>query len=636
MVGSDIRKRPTSQTLIVTRSSKERLEWKGKEFFDAEDLKGCCCQEKMLNVTSTKVRTALAEWRMPKFYSREAQSIIMKTLKWPKKKTKVEPISEVIRATCTTPMVSESNARSSVDAVEEETHTQVEIKQEISSLTLVENRPPLPRRKRQPPQLRMDAWEPLKRKRGGPFADLRVPEAPEAARVKQPGVMKFQPPFFSNLHHYWTVTASPICRLLEVTMCTLTRRGTDGTLRLAYYPDCVQKEPVVLFLATSEMAEFNRNILQMGTVHLHCVYLAFDIIQAQTPDIDPDTDHGRLVRSFLQKAVVVTSQRTLLSTVHASFVLFDAMHCMVMCKPTYRTTPIAYAEEVVEIVNLHLGRQKLDDGRQLSLRFQMDEANTKYVQGGANQSSNIMDSEVNPFLASCMYATVLWRTLWVRVYKPKRLPRVIASDPLVVVPMSDDKATINIICDTLDYLLGHSHCPVVLHMGEVQYHTCTSLRHHPPVIVQVPSGRFAYIRLMTALRNLMAELKAVNIQRVHVFGVPFTGPISCWARWATRAVVLVDRAPLALPLHTPVVQGGMNGGGTSRSSGAERGVIAGTNGGVDTHWHPFLIRGVGETAGTTHVVRNGHDLVAMEQRHRIEHRSLSATPPRADGDRYAR
>eukprot|EP00971_Amphidinium_carterae_P019938 392910-Amphidinium_carterae.1 len=73
------------------------------------------------------------------------------------------------------------------------------------------------------------------------------------------------------------------------------------------------------------------------------------MVQVQVQDIDPDTDHGRMVRGFLETGIVMAAQRTLLSTVHAGFVIFDAMHCVIMCKPTYRAVPVAYAEEVGEI-----------------------------------------------------------------------------------------------------------------------------------------------------------------------------------------------------------------------------------------------------------------------------------------------
>eukprot|EP00971_Amphidinium_carterae_P232643 4616937-Amphidinium_carterae.1 len=91
----------------------------------------------MLNVTSTKVRAALAEWRMPKLYSREAQMIIMKTLSWPKAKTKADPSGVVVRD----------------GAFLQAQPPQEDVKEESKTLTLVENRPPLPRRKQQPPQL---------------------------------------------------------------------------------------------------------------------------------------------------------------------------------------------------------------------------------------------------------------------------------------------------------------------------------------------------------------------------------------------------------------------------------------------------------------------------------------------------
>eukprot|EP00971_Amphidinium_carterae_P056036 1105115-Amphidinium_carterae.1 len=213
--------------------------------------------------------------------------------------------------------------------------------------------------------------------------------------------------------------------------------------------------------------------------------------------------------------------------------------------------------------------------------------------------------------------------------------------------MTDDRGTIGIVCITLDFLLGIWHCPLVIYYGWVHFYACSSTSTWPctTVIINTPSGRNAYVRLMSALRNLLSELKSTNIRHIHVFGVPFSGPVTCWARWATKAVVMVDRitqkiimlfqqSPYALPWHAQVVQGGMQGVHAC-SNGAARNVVAGTRGGVATQWHPFRIIGTGETPGTAHVIRNGHDLVSMEERHRRSDRSHSATPTNLEGVRYA-
>eukprot|EP00971_Amphidinium_carterae_P223558 4435649-Amphidinium_carterae.2 len=88
LVGSDLMKRPSSQTLIVTRTRQELQDLARSEFYSILDSKGLCCQKKMLGVTSTKVRKALEERRIPLMYSERAQALIRQALGWPKKKMK--------------------------------------------------------------------------------------------------------------------------------------------------------------------------------------------------------------------------------------------------------------------------------------------------------------------------------------------------------------------------------------------------------------------------------------------------------------------------------------------------------------------------------------------------------------------
>eukprot|EP00971_Amphidinium_carterae_P063320 1253009-Amphidinium_carterae.1 len=88
LVGSDLMKRPPIQTLVVTRTLQERVSC-GPEYYDLEEDKGVCWQNRSLGVTSTKVRNALADRRMPRLYSTKAQRLIMAALNWTVKKKEI-------------------------------------------------------------------------------------------------------------------------------------------------------------------------------------------------------------------------------------------------------------------------------------------------------------------------------------------------------------------------------------------------------------------------------------------------------------------------------------------------------------------------------------------------------------------
>eukprot|EP00971_Amphidinium_carterae_P233938 4642223-Amphidinium_carterae.1 len=45
---------------------------------------------------------------------------------------------------------------------------------------------------------------------------------------------------------------------------------------------------------------------------------------------------------------------------------------------------------------------------------------------------------------------------------------------------------------------------------------------------------------MQALYNLVNVLRGSDAEQVHLFGLPQGGPITCWARWAAKAVIFVD------------------------------------------------------------------------------------------------
>eukprot|EP00971_Amphidinium_carterae_P007848 155437-Amphidinium_carterae.1 len=393
LVGSDSMKRPPRQTLIVTRTLQERISC-GPEFYDIAEHKGVCWQNRSLGVTSTKVRNALADRRMPRLYSVKCQRMIMAALDWiPKKKVKNEV---TVPAGTPTPLpAATSSATVTTDSVEDGRTSM------LQTPLCEDGRPPLSR-KRQCPQVTLtvrvleDARPPLQRRRLRnqateetspkpglpPFEDLSLQPAPEAHRLKVAGTMKMQPPFYSNLGRHWFDTVLPLCQLLDVTPVSLCRRGTNGQLWVAYFPGAVSKIPLVRFASSSDLVELYRNIRQMGDVLLHCSYLAFDLTHIGMADIDPDTTRGVMVREVLKAAVIHASRMTLLSTIHLGFVLFEAAHLVLMGCPTYRTSPMVLAEEVQEVIDNFLEKFERDTGESMKIRLLLNADKTVYVRGG--------------------------------------------------------------------------------------------------------------------------------------------------------------------------------------------------------------------------------------------------------------
>eukprot|EP00971_Amphidinium_carterae_P210273 4172049-Amphidinium_carterae.1 len=81
LVGSDVTKKPSRETLIVTRTKAEAARYSTGEFYDHAEAKGVCFQTKAFGVSSTWVRQVLMDKRMPLFYSTNAQDLICAALR---------------------------------------------------------------------------------------------------------------------------------------------------------------------------------------------------------------------------------------------------------------------------------------------------------------------------------------------------------------------------------------------------------------------------------------------------------------------------------------------------------------------------------------------------------------------------
>eukprot|EP00971_Amphidinium_carterae_P347872 6490109-Amphidinium_carterae.3 len=325
LVGSDLYKRPRPQTLVVTRTLQERVSC-GPEYYDKGENKGVCWQHKSLGVTSTKVRDALADKRMPRLYSTKAQKLICSAMDWWGTKRAAVEASKTTTTEGATAINASAPRASGTPIVHVE-----EQPADSRVINLVEARPPLARKR--PRQDTGDEVQedrlPLPRRRPvardpevqlltpAPLAavDLKLPIAPEAHRLLTAGTMKMQPPFFSNLGKYWADTVVPLCQLLSVIPVSVCRRGTDKQLRISYYPEAAVSPPLVRFASPSDLVELVRNVKQMGEVLVHCCYLAFNLTHIGMIDIDPDTNRGIMVRAAIQAAIEYAARMTLLSTI---------------------------------------------------------------------------------------------------------------------------------------------------------------------------------------------------------------------------------------------------------------------------------------------------------------------------------
>eukprot|EP00971_Amphidinium_carterae_P165796 3286271-Amphidinium_carterae.1 len=305
LVGSDVMRNPSGQTLVVTRSKEEAVRRSRSEFFDVGEASGLCVQRKALNVNSTSVRAVLEARRMPLFYPVAAQNIIRAALGW-RRRTVGNAVDKAA--------VAGQQAASSVDT---QMHTSTTLAkatpgiggpaiQSHTELTpagaspMADARPPLLRKRRVEPAA--IGGEPIAKVACKTEVDVRMTERlsllpphearntiqesarldldmfdlpipPKAHLLLQLGVMKLQPAIRSNLHQYWNEVALPLCQLLGVTPKVLTRRaGEGGQLRLTYEPQITTPQPTVLFCDVQRMKDFYLNLTQVAVTCVNIVY----------------------------------------------------------------------------------------------------------------------------------------------------------------------------------------------------------------------------------------------------------------------------------------------------------------------------------------------------------------------------
>eukprot|EP00971_Amphidinium_carterae_P187181 3715180-Amphidinium_carterae.1 len=570
LVGSDLRKKPAAQTLIVTRTSLELSRGREKEFYDVKKAAGICLQKQVLNVTSTRVREALQRNKMPRLYNEAARNVIRQVLGWRLPNSNCENAS----VEQTTFSVQNSTRMEISDAHRRPTIT-IRSRDEVALLACstndsakrkADNRPPL--RRIRPCTRDAAEVEPV-------LPSIEVPPAPKADLLSFAGTMKLQPPQLVNLYQFWTMTATPLCNLLHVQPLSLVRRGAEGTIRLKYQPlaSTPVPAPEIRFAFPLDVDELGRNLQQVANVLIYCACLSFDISGLDTIDFDPDTQRGDALRAAFTGALIVAARQTMTCTLHAAFVLFQEAQLIVFAKPLYISTAGDMADEVLgplfnilrrhqmrsRLVSQNIGlvvnqeramymaggvRQSVKCWRDVSFAqaHQVEPSqDSKWLSGGAMLRSNILAADVNPFLASSWYARVLWRNQWIRAYKARRLKKVVDNVPFLDFSMTDDCDIIHIVCTILDGIFRRLHCPVQLHWGRIQFYACSVRAHTQDFsVLSAPRHRSAYIRLMNALQSMMRALHMTGADTVHVFGLSFDGPITCWARWAIHAVVVLD------------------------------------------------------------------------------------------------
>eukprot|EP00971_Amphidinium_carterae_P299750 5955572-Amphidinium_carterae.1 len=358
----------------------------------------------MLNVTSTKIRAALEQKKMPLIYSEKAQQLIKDFLGWkgvlrpiPLKTKKaataassssvgvadmkVKPASKraVAKPVITLtegPLAAAGSSGSTM--VEQDSRPPLKrIRPTLAEQTTEEDRsrPPLPRRRAAiPPPAAVEQQVEL---------GAEVPVPPMAYMLRTQGVMKLQPPLRTNLRIYWQLTALPLCRLLKVSPVMLARRGPDLSLRLSYLPisesSACSLPPLVLFATVADVVEIGRNLDQIADRCFYCASLAFNLTCMHAADLDPDTHRGVQVKELLAAAIRYAAHFVLISEINVAFVLMEAQHVVILACPLYVADAIALAEDIRE----HLVRY-IDIHRQDGQVFSIDinQERTCYVTGG--------------------------------------------------------------------------------------------------------------------------------------------------------------------------------------------------------------------------------------------------------------
>eukprot|EP00971_Amphidinium_carterae_P231209 4588391-Amphidinium_carterae.2 len=74
IVGPDVQRHPSRQTLVVTRSSEQTA--KRGAYLDREKMAGVCLQQEVLNVSSTSMRSIMARGKIPGVYGPKARALI--------------------------------------------------------------------------------------------------------------------------------------------------------------------------------------------------------------------------------------------------------------------------------------------------------------------------------------------------------------------------------------------------------------------------------------------------------------------------------------------------------------------------------------------------------------------------------
>eukprot|EP00971_Amphidinium_carterae_P300370 5967916-Amphidinium_carterae.2 len=396
LVGSDLTVKPPRETMVVTRTSADLCSG-FKEFFNRDELSGLCLQKSVLNVTSTKVRAALSQQRMPRFYSQAARTMIQKALGWSCIKKK-QP--------CLTPAPGSNAAASNANAPVVSSTLQAAVlipADEVSRPSAV-RKEPLQRKKRAAAvafqstsdgvPLACDSRPPLKRRlpsigkvstSESTPADIQVPIPPQAFMLSSPGIMKLQPPLLSNIRYYWSMTVVPLCSILEVQPFMLSRRGQEYGMRVSYVPQRgPAPPPEVIFAAPPDIEELARNLYQVADRLVFCACLSYIVGGVTVPDCDPDTVRGRSVRTAFCDIVQHCAKRAMLCSIRAAFVLLHDAQLILFVKPLYIAQASVLADDVLELLRGPLTAWQTGPGAiSASITITVSEERTTYLTGGA-------------------------------------------------------------------------------------------------------------------------------------------------------------------------------------------------------------------------------------------------------------
>eukprot|EP00971_Amphidinium_carterae_P125141 2479569-Amphidinium_carterae.2 len=375
--GSDLQKRPSSETLIVTRTS---ADLRTANRFCRESLSGICVQTSDLDVTSTSMRDIMKTGKVPGKYGAEARklinAVVYKVFGKPAAAASQLKKPRVGAKAVSTPQVSgSSHSHAAQLAVPVPASTTCQ--QPASTSSAASAAPVL---------LQHAPCSQVTSSLDYNF-DPQLTVSKAATNLRMPGTMKLQQPIFYHLGTYWKNCIAPMCALLQVRPMLAIRRSDQPEVRVPYLPIRGHQPPVFLSLDVDTSRDLRAAVSQIGGLMVACWHLSFDLSGFTSADADPDTDRGRSVRLLLSNCAAHVDRCWELAAVPVAIFLVDVAQLVLLARPAYWLSATSVAVDAQILINNFLCEQQLLDGFPSQLIAVISaERSVSFVQGGGPKS----------------------------------------------------------------------------------------------------------------------------------------------------------------------------------------------------------------------------------------------------------